>query len=315
MNPKVFISHASEDKERFVLGFSQKLRENGVDAWLDRWEMLPGDSLVDKIFEEGIKNAKAVIVVLSSNSVSKKWVREELDAAMVKRVNKGSLLIPIVLDDCEIPECLHSTIWQKVTDLDNYDEPFSRVINAIFEHREKPTLGEVPEFAKATISLVPGHTKTDSIVLKLACEKGLAQDSMFAVDTPYLIEETQKIDISEETTWESIEVLDQDGLVELQRVLGGPPPYMKITPLGLENFAKAYIADYEEMKSQVVSCVVNNDMDDASSISAKLGKPVSLVEHVFFLLESNGYVKIIQEMGSRQQIYNVSQKLKRLLQS
>ncbi len=68
MNPKVFVSHASEDKGRFVIEFSQKLRSKGVDAWVDKWEMLPGDSLVDKIFEEGIKNAQAVIVVISKNS-------------------------------------------------------------------------------------------------------------------------------------------------------------------------------------------------------------------------------------------------------
>lgn len=40
MHPKVFISHASEDKVRFVLGFAEKLRAAGIDAWLDRWEML-----------------------------------------------------------------------------------------------------------------------------------------------------------------------------------------------------------------------------------------------------------------------------------
>ena len=58
MNPKVFVSHASEDKERFVLAFAAKLRAQGVDAWVDRWEMLPGDSLVDKLFEEGLRNAR-----------------------------------------------------------------------------------------------------------------------------------------------------------------------------------------------------------------------------------------------------------------
>jgi hypothetical protein len=36
--PKVFISHASEDKDRFVTLFARRLRENGVDAWLDQWE-------------------------------------------------------------------------------------------------------------------------------------------------------------------------------------------------------------------------------------------------------------------------------------
>jgi hypothetical protein len=65
MHPKVFLSHASEDKGRFVLDFARQLRENGVDVWLDQWEMKPGDSLVDKIFDEGLKDASAVIIVLS----------------------------------------------------------------------------------------------------------------------------------------------------------------------------------------------------------------------------------------------------------
>jgi hypothetical protein len=60
MHPKVFLSHASEDKGRFVLDFARQLRENGVDVWLDQWEMKPGDSLVDKIFDEGLKDASAV---------------------------------------------------------------------------------------------------------------------------------------------------------------------------------------------------------------------------------------------------------------
>lgn len=81
MPPKVFLSHAGEDKERFVVEFAKRLREKGVDAWFDKWEILPGDSLVDKIFEEGLKDADAIIVVLSENSINKPWVREELNAS------------------------------------------------------------------------------------------------------------------------------------------------------------------------------------------------------------------------------------------
>src|SRR5688500_2817852 len=108
--PKVFISHASEDKDRFVLQFAQRLRQNGIDAWLDKWEMLPGDSLVNKIFDEGIKDASAVIVVLSQFSVEKPWIREELNAAFIKRIDYGIKLIPVVIDNCEIPEVLKSTL-------------------------------------------------------------------------------------------------------------------------------------------------------------------------------------------------------------
>lgn len=112
MPPKVFISHASEDKDRFVLDFASRLRAQGIDAWLDRWEMLPGDSLVDKLFEKGLHSATAVVIVLSTNSVDKQWVREELNAAFVKHVEGGTKLIPVVLDDCRVPECLASTLWE-----------------------------------------------------------------------------------------------------------------------------------------------------------------------------------------------------------
>jgi hypothetical protein len=33
--PKVVISHASEDKERFVLSFAKALLQNKIDAWVD----------------------------------------------------------------------------------------------------------------------------------------------------------------------------------------------------------------------------------------------------------------------------------------
>jgi hypothetical protein len=32
-------THASDDKVRFVRGFAPKLMENGVDVWLDEWEI------------------------------------------------------------------------------------------------------------------------------------------------------------------------------------------------------------------------------------------------------------------------------------
>ena len=138
---KVFISHASEDKERFVIQFAKRLRSQGIDAWVDIWEMSPGDSLVDKIFEEGIKNARAMIVVLSSFSVEKPWVREELNAGFLNRVSGRCKVIPVVIDDCDVPEALRSTVWQRITDLENYDAEFQRIVDAIYGRTQKPPLG------------------------------------------------------------------------------------------------------------------------------------------------------------------------------
>lgn len=171
MSPKVFVSHASDDKERFVLDFARKLRQNGIDAWLDKWEMLPGDSLVDKIFEEGIKEAQAFIIVLSKFSVQKPWVREELNAALVKRVNNGSKLIPVVIDDCEVPEALKSTIWEKVEDIKSFDANMDRIVASIFGATDKPPLGSAPDYTKSFVQPIGQLSNIDSLVLRMSCEK------------------------------------------------------------------------------------------------------------------------------------------------
>jgi hypothetical protein len=66
----------------------------GVAPRLDIWEISPGDSLVKKPFEEGLDTVGVVIMVISASSAAKPWVREELDAAVVRRITGSVRLIP-----------------------------------------------------------------------------------------------------------------------------------------------------------------------------------------------------------------------------
>lgn len=173
IDPKVFISHASEDKERFLRAFATKLRqEAGVDAWVDEWEIYPGDSLVQKIFEEGLKDAEAIIIVLSERSVDKPWVREELDASIIKKVEDLTTLIPVVIDDCEVPESLRSTVWQRIENLEEYGTEFDRIVAAIYGHRgDKLELGPPPEYSPdrcryAPRSYLSGHPGAETLLPK-----------------------------------------------------------------------------------------------------------------------------------------------------
>lgn len=45
-----FISYSSKDK-RFAKHLAKSLMEKGVNVWFDRWEMKPGESLIEKISE------------------------------------------------------------------------------------------------------------------------------------------------------------------------------------------------------------------------------------------------------------------------
>lgn len=314
MPPKVFISHASEDKHRFVLAFAERLRQNGIDAWVDKWEMRPGDSLVDKIFEEGLKEAKAIVVVLSKFSVDKPWVREELNAAVVKRISSGSKLIPVVIEDCSVPEALKSTVWQVVHDLASYNESFDRIVAAIFGVTEKPPLGSPPSYTKSFLESIGGLTKMDSLVLQLACKHALASGSDF-VDSMEVYFSDGKFTIPESELNDSMEILEGLGYFSITHMLSGKLGSFRVTTNGFETYAKHCIPGYSDMCQNVVIALVNKRLEDNMTIAAEVNQPLFLVDHILDVLEGNGHLKQSKNIGAVQWVFSISPSLKRSLQS
>ena len=312
MNPKVFVCHASEDKERFVLDFATKLRSKGIDAWVDKWEILPGDSLINKIFDEGIRNAMAVIVVLSKYSVTKPWVREELNASMVKKIQGSSKVIPIVIDDCQIPECLIPTIWEKIKDLKNYDAELDRIVMSIYGQYNKPPIGTPPSYTQTVIDVIPNLTGIDSLVLKLSCEKAIEIGNPYCIDTTCILEKAKSLDIPREGFLDSLKVLEHGGYIEGHWVLGGDIPSFSITGDGFEEYAKVYIKDYNQVVKSVIFQIVNQEGIDSQFISSNLNQPQMIIDHILDVLESRELIGLSKSLGIAKHIYSVSPELKRI---
>lgn len=309
MPPKVFISHASEDKDRFVIGFASRLRTQGIDAWLDRWEMLPGDSLVDKLFEEGIHSATAVVVVLSTNSVDKPWVREEINAAFVKHVAGGTKLIPVVLDDCRVPECLASTLWEKISDLTAYEQSFERIVAAITGVRDKPPLGDLPDYISAPTIEIQGLAHVDNLVLKVVCEHAL-RNGYASIASDELHQSETLSSLPQQELADSLEVLESEGLVR-REFPGGPMYFIQVSTDGFQQFAKAYISGYESTIQAVASAILNENVDSNSDLQARIGKSQFLINHILELLESQGYLQLEKYGAGLWEVYSVSVKLRR----
>jgi flagellar biosynthesis GTPase FlhF len=90
----VFVSHASEDKDEFVRPFVNCLQENGVKVWYDEFSLRIGDSLRRSI-DNGLKNSRYGIVVLSEAFFSKEWPQRELDGLFAREVNGEKVILPI----------------------------------------------------------------------------------------------------------------------------------------------------------------------------------------------------------------------------
>jgi len=312
MNPKVFFSHASEDKDRFVLQFAERLRQKGIDAWLDKWEMLPGDSLVDKIFEEGLKEATAVIVVLSKFSLDKSWVREELNAAVVKKINNGSKLIPVIIDDVDVPESLNSTLWETITDLSEYDSSFDRIVASIFGINEKPPLGSPPEYVQSFVQSIGGMNNVDSLVFRLSCENVLNTGDLFVNPGEVFIKDNQLL-LPEDELKDSLEILDGNGYIKLLRTIGGGLFQYQITTYGFDIYANQVISDYQEITASVVSSIVNDKLTSNIEIQEHLNENKVVVDHILAVLEANGHIKQAKMIGGLSHIFYVSPSLRRAL--
>jgi len=100
--PRVFVSHSSQDKE-VASELAWNLRLFQFEVWYDEWEIAVGDSIVDKVFD-GLKASDTLIIVLSPASVQSRWVKEELNTAVMRRISENDIcILPVLIETCEVP--------------------------------------------------------------------------------------------------------------------------------------------------------------------------------------------------------------------
>ena len=102
---KVFISHSSLDKP-FAKMLCMDLEANGYIPWLDEWDIKVGESIPERV-SNGLQEADFVIVILSENAISSKWVEREWQSKYWNEIEHDRIhVLPLLLKDCKIPELL-----------------------------------------------------------------------------------------------------------------------------------------------------------------------------------------------------------------
>ncbi|RLJ73668.1 toll/interleukin-1 receptor domain-containing protein [Pedobacter alluvionis] len=138
----VFISYSSKDRE-FVDKLAFSLVAKRIKIWLDKWEMHPGDSLIDKI-QEGLTESGYLLVVLSKHSVESEWCRKELNSGLMREIEeKKAHVIPVVIDDCKVPLFLREKLYADFrTDFDAGLAELMRPLSALFSEHMGRNVGK-----------------------------------------------------------------------------------------------------------------------------------------------------------------------------
>jgi hypothetical protein len=94
--PLAFISHDSRDKESLVRELALELSKLMCPVWYDEYSLKVGDSLRSSI-EQGLKEAKKCVVVLSPNFLSNEgWGKAEFDSIFTREIlEKSNVILPV----------------------------------------------------------------------------------------------------------------------------------------------------------------------------------------------------------------------------
>jgi len=154
MKYDIFISHASEDNE-FAEKLAKLLKNKALDVWLDKWELKPGDHLIQRL-NDGIQQSKKIIAVFSPAYFSEKkegWTLAEAASQLLPDilVKKSRRLIPLILKKCDIPPLYNNIISIDFTNPSDFEIKFQFLIQALdvkshsFGEQSKFSQHDLPE--------------------------------------------------------------------------------------------------------------------------------------------------------------------------
>jgi hypothetical protein len=134
MSAHVFLSHSTADKPA-VENLARRLAGEGIKAWLDRWNLIPGASWQPAI-EDALKECESCAVFVGPEGLGP-WQREEMSVAINRRVcdsEQGFRVIPVLLPGAKresLPALLVNTTWVEFHGSIDDSDAFRRLVCGI----------------------------------------------------------------------------------------------------------------------------------------------------------------------------------------
>jgi hypothetical protein len=132
----VFVSYGHADEE-WVTVLADNLVRSGLEVWQDRYELTGGDLLARRL-QDGLARSRAVVLVVSANSLGRGWVEEEFAAAVAGVADGTQRLVPVLLGDVALPPFIASRLWVDFRAVASPDEYVAKVHELVRVLRELP---------------------------------------------------------------------------------------------------------------------------------------------------------------------------------
>jgi hypothetical protein len=111
-----------------------------------------------------------------------------------------------------------------------------------------------------------------------------------------------------------LEILGQKYLIKISYVMGAPLSHVVLTDFGFQQFAEAYVPDYNDVVTRIAALLVNENICQNVEIASRVEMPIALVDFVLNLMEANNHIKMSKYLGGQSQVWEISPSLRRALQ-
>lgn len=154
--PRVFISysHDSQDHKRWVLDLAARLRNSGIDAILDQWELGPGSDLTS-FMETQLAEADRVLMICTENYVEKAnsghggvgYEKMIVTADLLKDIDSNKV-IPIIRQggSHKVPNFLRTKVFLDFSTDEQFEFSFDELVRDLHGAPlfEKPPVANSP---------------------------------------------------------------------------------------------------------------------------------------------------------------------------
>lgn len=154
--PRVFISysHDSAEHKKWVLDFATTLRNRGIDAILDQWDLQPGDDL-PQFMEQNLASADFAIMVCTQRYVEKAnagdggvgYEKMIMTASSLSSIS-GNNVIPIIREkgDSHAPTFLTTKLYIDFSDDSESEYALDELLRVLLNAPlyVKPEIGKNP---------------------------------------------------------------------------------------------------------------------------------------------------------------------------
>jgi hypothetical protein len=162
MSHDVFISYATEDND-FASDVAYGLKVNGISVWWAPLSLKVGNKLLDSV-EQGIRESRQGILVLSAHYLAKDWTSYEMDVLLREHIETGKTLLPIWLGVTKAEvEAWHAGLGGivAITETRSIKDVISKLIGALSDGA--PIRGLIPGWENPAHRFLQGRGEIDLV--------------------------------------------------------------------------------------------------------------------------------------------------------